>query len=44
MKFRRQRYAGHVARLGRQEMHTEFRWEKLLENVHLENHEGDWFR
>jgi hypothetical protein len=28
--------------MGRQRMHTEFSWEYLLENIHLENGELNW--
>jgi hypothetical protein len=35
MKSRRMRWAGHVARMGRREMHTGFWWGDLREGDHL---------
>jgi hypothetical protein len=39
VKLSRLRWAGHVARMGRRGMHTEFWYEILLENTHLKNRE-----
>jgi len=34
-------YAGHAARMGTREMHTQFLWEKLKETDHLEDLAAD---
>jgi len=37
IKSRRRRRAGHVACLGRREVHTGFLWENMMGAEHLEN-------
>jgi len=37
VKSRRLQWAGHVARMVRQGIHTEFWWGNIYENGHLEN-------
>jgi hypothetical protein len=37
IKSRRMRWAGHVARRGREEVHTRFWWGNLRERGHLED-------
>jgi hypothetical protein len=37
MKSRRMRWAGHVERMGKGEVHTRFWWGNLRERDHLEN-------
>jgi hypothetical protein len=41
IKSRRMRWAGHVARMGKREVHAEFWWEDLREGDHLGDLGGD---
>jgi hypothetical protein len=40
-QYRRMRYAGHVARMGRVEVYTGFLWGNLEERDHLEDPDVD---
>jgi hypothetical protein len=43
IELRRMRWAGHVARMGRREMHIEYRWESQKERDSLEYQDvGGW--
>jgi hypothetical protein len=42
MKSRRMRWAGHEARMGREETFTGFWWRNLRERDHLSDPDVDW--
>ena len=42
IKWKRIRWKGHVARMGRGELYTEFWWGNLMERDHLQEADIDW--